>query len=76
LAAALHESCRELGDGSQVLGPAPAPVAQIRGRHRSHLLLKCPDSGSVQRLLNQARELLKGPSGVKVVVDVDPVSML
>jgi primosomal protein N' len=51
-------------------------VAQIRGRHRSHLLLKCPDSGSVQRLLNQARELLKGPSGVKVVVDVDPVSML
>ena len=76
LAAALHKFCRELGDGSQVLGPAPAPVAQIRGRHRSHLLLKCPDSGSVQRLLNQARELLKGPSGVKVVVDVDPVSML
>lgn len=76
LAAAVRKLCRELGDGSHVLGPAPAPVARIKGRHRRHLMIKCPDSRSVQRLLRQLKALLKGPSGVKVVVDVDPVSML
>jgi len=76
LGTALQKLCQELGDGSALLGPAPAPVAQIKGRHRAHLLLKCPDAGSVRRLLSRARELLKGPAGVKVVVDVDPVSML
>jgi primosomal protein N' (replication factor Y) len=73
---ALRSLCREANDGSQVLGPAPAPVSQIRGRWRHHLLVKCPDSAAVRRLLGQAGELLKGPGGVKVLVDVDPVSML
>jgi primosomal protein N' (replication factor Y) len=76
LGAAFRSLCRTAGDGSQVLGPAPAPVGRVRGRWRHHLLVKCPDSGSVRRLLEQADELLKGPSGVKVLVDVDPVSML
>ncbi len=76
LGAALRTLCREMDDGSQVLGPAAAPVAQIKGRHRRHLLVKCPEARSVRRLLEGACELLKGPSGVKVVVDVDPVSML
>ncbi|MCK4376054.1 MAG: primosomal protein N' [Candidatus Brocadiae bacterium] len=76
LGAVLRTWCRELGDGSQVLGPAPAPISQIKGRHRRHLMIKCPEARSVQRILRQARQLLKGPSGVKVVVDVDPISML
>jgi primosomal protein N' (replication factor Y) len=76
LAAALRKLCRERADGSHLLGPAPAPVSQVRGRHRQHLMLKCPDARSVRALLEEARDLLKGPSGVKVVVDVDPVSML
>lgn len=76
LAAALRKLCQELGDGSHVLGPAPSPIAQIRGRHRLHLMVKCPDSRSVRQILHHAGGLLKGPGGVKVVVDVDPVSML
>ncbi len=76
LAAAARKLCREMGDGSHVLGPAAAPIARIKGRHRRHLMVKCPDSHSVQRMLRELRALLKGPSGVKVVVDVDPVSML
>ena len=76
LAVALRRFCGELADGSQVLGAAPAPVALIKGQHRRHLMLKCPDARSVRSLLGQARELLGGPSGVTVVVDVDPVSML
>ena len=76
LGAALHRLCEQQEHGSRVLGPAPAPVSQIKGRHRFHLLVKCPDSRSVRQILEQAAGMLKGPSGVKVVVDVDPVSML
>ncbi len=76
LAVALRRLGEELENGSQVLGPAPAPVARIRGRHRQHLLLKCPDARSVQDLLRRAAPLLGGPAGVKAVVDVDPISLL
>jgi primosomal protein N' len=48
----------------------------MRGRHRRHLLVKAPDARSVRELLREAGPLLKAPSGVKVVVDVDPISML
>ncbi len=76
LGAALRKLCSEAAESLQVLGPNPAPVSQIRGRHRRHLLIKCPHSRSVRELLDEAAALLKGPSGLKVVVDVDPVSML
>ncbi len=74
----MAEALRSLsGPRMQVLGPAPAPVAQIRGYHRRHLLLKGPDAGAMQRVLHEARGMLqKGPAGVKVLVDVDPMSML
>jgi len=74
----LAEALRSLSEpGIQVLGPAPAPVAQIRGYHRRHLMLKGPDAGAMQRVLHEARGLVqKAPSGVKVLVDVDPMSML
>ncbi|MFO8007961.1 MAG: primosomal protein N', partial [Candidatus Brocadiia bacterium] len=77
--AELGRALRRLGAdvaGVQVLGPAPAPVSQVRGRHRRHLLIKSPDARAMGELLDDASELLRGPSGVKVVVDVDPVSML
>ncbi len=75
LAAELRRSCEELGDGSHVLGPSPAPIARIRRRHRYHLLLKCPDSSSVHAILEGVEQMLKGPSGAKLIVDVDPLSM-
>ena len=76
LGTALRRLCEQLGDGAQVLGPAPAPISQIRGRHRRHLLIKCPNSRSVADLMQDAAGMLKGPASVKVVVDVDPQSML
>ena len=76
LGKALRKLCSEATESLQVLGPNPAPVSQIRGRHRRHLLIKCPNSRSVRELLDEAQPLLKGPSGIKVLVDVDPVSML
>lgn len=34
-------------DGVEVLGPAPPPVALLRGRHRRQVLVKCPPDGPV-----------------------------
>lgn len=72
----LQKLCRVAEDGSQVLGPAPAPISRIKRRFRYHALLKCPNSASVHQRLGELEGHLKGPSGAKVVIDVDPMSML
>ncbi len=64
------------GDGVLVLGPAPAPLAILRGRHRRRLLLKTRRDIAVQPLLRRWLEAVKAARGVRIDVDVDPVSFL
>ncbi|MFT8246017.1 primosomal protein N' [Roseomonas sp. BN140053] len=64
------------GDGVQVLGPAPAPLAMLRGRHRRRLLLKARRDVAVQPLLWDWLSRVEVPAAVRVQVDVDPVSFL
>ncbi len=65
-------------EGVRVLGPAPAPLALLRGRHRQRLLLQATREmaarGGVQRLLRAWLGSVKIPGGVRVQVDVDPYS--
>ena len=63
-------------DEVEVLGPAPAPLALLRGRHRRRLLVKAPRSLTLQPLLRQWLANTPLPSGVRVQVDVDPYSFL
>lgn len=60
-----------------VLGPAPAPLAKLRGRYRFQLLIKGPTAallnGFCTQVLGDEQWL---PSGTKVQVDVDPCQML
>jgi primosomal protein N' (replication factor Y) len=62
---------------ASVLGPAPAPIALLRGRHRQHLLVKCPRAGPALDLARSALLAfgaeLKRP---RLAIDVDPVSMM
>lgn len=60
----------------QVLGPAPAPLSLLRGRHRRRLLLKAGRSVNVQRVMRDWLAGLKLPSAVRVSVDVDPYSFM
>ena len=64
------------GEGIQVLGPAPAPMSILRGRHRRRLLLKTRRDIAVQPLLRAWRAGVKVPRDGRVDVDVDPVSFL
>ena len=58
----------------EVLGPAEAPLAVIRGRHRWRLLVKAPREIDVQAYLLAELPPLKGD--VRLTVDVDPYSFL
>jgi primosomal protein N' (replication factor Y) len=60
----------------QVLGPAPAPYALLRGRHRRRLLLKAPRAVSVQPLIAEWLSRVEVPGTVRVQVDIDPYSFL
>ena len=64
------------GEGVQVLGPAPAPLALLRGRHRRRLLLKTRREIAVQPILRDWLSRVPVPNSVRVQVDVDPVSFL
>ena len=64
------------GEGMEVLGPAPAPLALLRGRHRRRLLLKTRRDVAVQPILREWLGRVAVPSSVKVQVDVDPVGFL
>ena len=76
------ETLRELGraapagEGMEVLGPAPAPLALLRGRHRRRLLLKARRDIGVQRLLGEWLARVDVPGNVRVQVDVDPEGFL
>ena len=64
------------GEGIEVLGPAPAPLAILRGRHRRRLLLKTRRDIAVQPLLQDWLAKVTVPGNVRVQVDVDPVGFL
>jgi primosomal protein N' (replication factor Y) len=62
--------------GVEVLGPAPAPLAVLRGRHRRRFLLKTKRNVNIQAVLREWLAKVKLPGSVRVQVDVDPYSFL
>ena len=63
-------------DNMAVFGPAPAPLAMLRGRHRHRLLVHAARSVPVQDIIRDWLGALELPRGVRVAVDVDPYSFL
>lgn len=76
------ETARAIGaaapklDGMYIFGPAPAPLAMLRGRHRQRLLVHAGRAVEIQNIIRQWLENLEWPRGVRVGVDVDPYSFL
>ncbi|MBA3898454.1 MAG: primosomal protein N', partial [Sphingomonadaceae bacterium] len=63
-------------DGMAVYGPAPAPLAMLRGRHRLRLLVHARRALDVQDVIRDWLGRLAWPRGVRVAVDVDPYSFV
>ena len=59
----------------RLLGPAPAPLARLKARWRWHVVLK-GEGPQVSRLVRYLARRLPQPTGCRVVIDRDPVSML
>ncbi len=61
----------------QVLGPAEAPLAVVRGRHRWRLLVKAPRELDLQTYLREwGHALPKIKGDLRLTVDIDPYSFL
>ena len=63
-------------EGMAVFGPAPAPLAMLRGRHRQRLLVHAARKLDVQDVIRDWLAELEWGNKVRVAVDVDPYSFL
>jgi len=68
--------CAPSFEGVQVLGPAPAPLSLLRGRHRRRLLLRGRRNIALQPIVRQWLGFVKITGSVRVDVDIDPISFL
>ncbi len=60
--------------GAQVFGPAPAPIARVRGRHRVRLLVKADKAAPLQRALTQWAAQFRLKGDLRMAIDIDPQS--
>ena len=74
--AALIGKTAPIVEGMHVYGPAPAPLAMLRGRHRMRLLVHARRALDVQDVIRAWLGALEWPRGVRVNVDVDPYSFV
>jgi primosomal protein N' (replication factor Y) len=63
-------------EAMEVYGPAPAPLAMLRGRHRFRLLVHARRALDVQDVIRSWLDGVDWSAKVRVVVDVDPYSFL
>jgi primosomal protein N' (replication factor Y) (superfamily II helicase) len=60
--------------GAMVYGPAPAPIARVRGRHRVRLLVKAPKGAALQGAIAQWIAPIRQSAKLRLAVDIDPQS--
>ncbi len=59
-----------------VHGPAPAPLAMLRGRHRQRLLVHARRAGELNRYVRAWVDAVRLPAAIRLAIDVDPQSFL
>jgi primosomal protein N' (replication factor Y) len=75
LADALRAAAQGFPTPPVILGPAPAPLAKLRRRHRWHVIVKGP-RGDVQEMVRGALASFGAREAGTLTVDVDPVSLM
>jgi primosomal protein N' (replication factor Y) len=65
-------------DAIRILGPAPAPLERIKRLHRHQLLVKSSSRTALHSILESLQRYIeeKKIGATKVIVDVDPISLL
>ncbi|HEV2722040.1 MAG TPA: primosomal protein N', partial [Thermoanaerobaculia bacterium] len=70
----LEETIRPL-PGTRIQGPAPAPLARIKGVWRYQILLRSPQRAALRKAV-EAVMVGKKFRGVDAAIDVDPINIL
>ncbi len=76
LAKRLREQSPDVESVMRVLGPAPAPMAKLRGEFRFQLQLQSSDGPRLRQIVRAATNDYKLPEDVFWAVDVDPLDMM
>jgi len=72
----LESTLEDHAADARVLGPAPAPLARLRGKYRFQIQVQGPDGKSLRSGIRRATTELRPPENVQWIVDVDPLDML
>ena len=59
-----------------ILGPAPAPISLIRGKHRYRFLIKSSKNINIQKVVKNWIKKLKIPASIRLKIDIEPYSFL
>ena len=63
--------------GAELFGPAPAPIARVRGRYRVRMLVRAPRQAPVQAAVAAwLAGAPRAPANLRLAVDIDPQSFL
>ena len=65
-----------LANDVELLGPAPAPLAVIKGRHRWRLLVRTGRNVNIQGFVRRWLQDVKPAGSLRVDVDIDPYQFL
>jgi primosomal protein N' (replication factor Y) len=72
----LRAAVEATGIRHRVLGPAPCPIAKLRGLFRYHVLMSSPDGEQLRAAVRSVLDNLEPVENVQWVVDVDPLDLL
>ena len=63
---------------ARILGPAPAPLARLKGEYRVQLLIKCRNRHQLRKIIDDALKSLneRNVSLRSINVEIDPVSIM
>ena len=77
-----YRFARDLGlsappaEGMSVLGPAPAPISMVRGRHRFRMLVKAKRDVNLQAFLHLWLKDVRPKGSLGLQLDVDPYNFM
>jgi primosomal protein N' (replication factor Y) len=72
----IKQATGQLETQARVLGPAPAPVAKLRGNFRFQVQMQSPDREALREIVKRATADWKLPDGVQWIADIDPLDMM
>jgi primosomal protein N' (replication factor Y) len=76
VACRLQERCLVNPPAVRILGPAPAPIAKLRGNYRFQIQLQSAEGESLRGLVRDVTFGLSPPDEVGWIVDIDPLDMM